>query len=66
MGVHLWVWLVFVAWRLLETYEVHSGYAVRVPLLVTLGLVSPDGMDEMDALVGEGGGGFTGLLRRTC
>merc|ERR1712151_493244 len=40
LGSHPWIVCIWVAERLRNTYEAHSGYAFRNPLLNALGLVN--------------------------
>ena len=42
-GAHPLIWLVFLAWRLEETYESHSGYSLKLPFFYThLGFMHAD------------------------
>ena len=43
-GFHPLVWLVWLSWRLLQTYETHSGIAIELPApLSWMGLTDPEG-----------------------
>jgi len=43
LGVHPFVWIIWLCWRLMGTYTHHSGYYFNVPLIyIPLHITSPD------------------------
>lgn len=59
-GMHVWLWCVYLCWRLWRTYEVHSGYCFKGTLLSSLGLLHAWGAEYHDFHHTHNDGNFGG------